>query len=1206
MLKIALPAGGLTKGGAICTWPAWWGHAYITKTLRVMRLTIILLTAGFLNVSAKGLSQNVTFSGEKVPLKTVFQSVEKQTGFLFLSPESVFLSAKPVTVRAENLPLDQFLAKIFKTQSLKYVINGKNIFVSTAVSGSSDRQLNKSGTDLLFLVDTLITVRGRVVDEKSEPIEGVSVRVKGSTSGTTTDGAGYFTLAGIKSNSVLAFSSVNIETLEVPVKGRNDLAVVRVQSKTKELEDVEVTVSTGYQTIPKERATGSFGTVSKAQLNKPSLNISQRLIGAVAGVQARSMDADGTPSFEIRGQTSLYGNARPLVVVDGFAVQGDFSTINPGDVESITVLKDAAAASIWGARAANGVIVITTKSAKKGTPLKVEFSAFARVGKKMDLDYVRPLASPAETVDYEMKAFNNWSALLNSGSLSDDVYKVWSPATVALSEQFLGFITIAQRDSILNKLKTQDNRQQIKDNLLSNPINQQYNLTLYGSSGKMSNALSLMFEKNQSDFKETCNERYMLNYRTTAVITKWLEVNLSTMVQHTRGHYNGVTIADINSFSPYEMLLNPDGSYTNISQYYTPILERFVPMDKFPYSNWGYNPVQEIHSRDSLVSQLNARLQAGLTFKLMKGLTINSRLQYETFNSNNRYLRNENSFYVRKIVNESTAWDQVTNTLTPNLPKGSILNQSRNKVESWNFRNQLNYNRVFGSKHEINLAAGTEVNSTVAELFGYPTTYGYNDQTLTIGIFPNGPGGPSFPIYDWEGYDQNFSYTGLFNYTSERYYSSYANVAYTYNRRYTISGSYRTDASNLVTDDPKYRYAPFWSIGGLWDLTRETFLNGTTWLDRLGVRVTYGYNGNVDKSTAFMPLIATAATPDLWTNDYTATISSYGNPTLRWEKTGTLNVGIDYSLFNGRLFGKVDVYSKAGRDLIAQLSIPAVNGTTSQKLNNAKMTNKGIELELGTALRIRNNDIVWQGNLNFSYNRNRITDLFLANYISPDLLNGGSGAYVVGYDANTFWRFEYSGVQNGQPTVLGPGKVPVTFSSGVPGDARTFLLNMGTTVAPYTLGFINSFKVYDFDFSFIITGKFGHVFQRKGFNYPPNRVRRVLPNNKLSEVVNGDPGKIVPLPLSPIEPLYYFWSSFHQYVNYLTEPASHVRLQEVSLTYTIPQSLLKRMQLNNLQFYAQGNDLHTWYANDANEDPEYRLGTLKPMPKLTLGLRLDF
>lgn len=1174
-------------------------------TFLAMKLTGFMVLAVVLQVSARTTAQTVTYSADKVPLLKVFDAVSRQTGFVFVYDKQDIGNATPVSIQLKAVPVKDAIKTILRNQPLDFDIQGNTIVIS-----------RKETPQTVSAIATIppIDIHGRIVDEDGQPLAGVTVSVRGSSASTATNENGEFTV-NASEGGVIFVSSVGYlgRSIKIakPQAGEAGVITIVLYRKINSLDSSVVQYNTGYQNISKERATGSFGTVSKAQLSKPSINISQRIIGAVAGVQARSMDVDGTPSFEIRGQTSLYGNARPLVVVDGFAIQGDFSSVNPNDVESITVLKDAAAASIWGARAANGVIVITTKSARKGTPLKVELSAFTRVGKKLDLDYVRPLASSSETVDYEMKAFNNWSALINSGSLSN-VSKAWSPATIALSEQYLGYITPAQRDAMLNQLRTQDNRQQIKDNLLSNPVNQQYNLTLYGSTGRMTNALSLLFEKNQSDFKGTGNERYMLNYRTTAAVTKWLDVNLNAMVQHTRNRYNGVTVVDINSWSPYEMLLNPDGSYTNISQYYTPILQRFVPMDKFPYSDWGYNPIQEIHNRDSSLSQLNARLQAGLTFKLTKGLTVNSRLQYETFNSNNRYLHGENSFYVRKMVNEATTWDRGSNTLTPNLPKGSILNQSRNKVESWNFRNQLNYNRVFGSKHEINLAAGTEVNSTVAELFTYPTTYGYNDETLTIGTFPNGPGGIFNPIENWLGSDQTFSYTGAFDHKSERYYSSYANLAYTYDRRYTISGSYRTDASNLITNDPKYRYAPFWSIGGLWDVTRENFLNGITWLDHLGLRATYGYNGNVDKTTAFMPLIATNATPDTWTNDHTATITSFGNPALRWEKTGTWNLGLDYSLFNGRLFGKVDVYNKAGRDLIAQVSIPAVNGTTSQKLNNAKMTNRGIELELGTALPILNNDIVWHGNLNFSYNRNRITNLFLANYASPDLLNGGTAAYVVGLDANTLWRFKYAGVQNGEPTVLGPGKAPVTFTSGVPGDARTFLLNMGTTVAPYTLGFINSFKVYDFDFSFIITGKFGHVFQRRGFNYPANRTRRVLPNKKLSEVVNGDPNKIIPLPLTTVEPLYYFWSSFTQYVSYLTESATNVRLQEVSLAYNVPQRLLKKMQLSNLQLYAQGNDLHTWYANHAKEDPEYPMGstspsaTIKPMPKLTLGIRLDF
>jgi outer membrane receptor protein involved in Fe transport len=340
----------------------------------------------------------------------------------------------------------------------------------------------------------------------------------------------------------------------------------------------------------------------------------------------------------------------------------------------------------------------------------------------------------------------------------------------------------------------------------------------------------------------------------------------------------------------------------------------------------------------------------------------------------------------------------------------------------------------------------------------------------------------------------------------------------------------------------------------------------------------------------------------VYTNDYTATISSFGNPTLRWEKTATWNLGIDYSVFGDKVFGKIDVYNKYGKDQIAQLTIPAANGTTTQKLNNAEISNRGIELEIGTQQKITNR-IAWHGNLNFSYNKNRIEKLFVATYAASTLYSGGTGAYVEGANANDIWRFKYAGIQDNQPMVLGDKGTLYNFGAFTPGDGRNYLLNMGTTVAPYTLGFMNTFRVYDFDLSFILTGKFGHVFQRSGFNYPPTWNGRVLPNNKLSEVVNGDPQKIVPLPLNDVEDRYYFWDRFHQYMSYLVENASHVRMQEVNLTYNLDRAKLKKIHFQQVQLFAQANNLFTIYSNNAKEDPEYPLGTMRPQPTITLGLK---
>lgn len=1168
--------------------------------LITMKFIVLLMTVTLLQVSAKTAGQTVSISGKDMSLKKVFTEIEKQAGYVFFYDADLMKNAKPVTVQLKNVAVESALDKIFLNQPLTWTLENRTVTVMRKslpllpVSRLADPPHPSS-----------IRVTGIVTDERGSFLEGVSVVVQGTNLGTSTNAKGYYSLE-VEQDAILVFSSVGYLPETVEVKGQTRINV-RLAIDLATQQEI-VVASTGYQAISKDRSTGSYEIVGTEQLDKPATNIGSRLIGQVAGMQA-SVDVNGNPTFEIRGQTSLYANAQPLIVVDGFAIQGDLNSINPNDVESVTILKDAAAASIWGARSANGVIVVTTRKAKKGTPLKIDFNVFTRIGQKFDLDYVNPLASPQETVEYEKLLFSkNWSPLNNNGSLSN-YYFAYSQASTAINEYKLGFMTEAEMNATLDKLSAQSNKDQISKYLLANPGNTQYNLNLYGGSERMSTAVSLMYESNQTNFKESYNKRYMINYRGSAAVFKWLDFNLSAMLQYNDIHNSGVTLSDIQGLSPYDMLLDEEGHYANINRYYWPMMERLVPMEAFPYSNWGYNPLQEIRNRDIATKRLNARIQAGLTLHILKGLSIDSRVQYERIISDNQSLYNDSTFYVRQRVNEATSWDLNTNELTPNLPKGGILNQNKSEIEAFNFRNQVNFNQRFLERHEVAFVAGSEINDIVTKGNNYPTSYGYNDATLTLGNFPNGPGGTFHTIKNWQGSNQTFSYTNSFSYATDRYFSLYGNLAYTFDRKYTLSGSYRTDASNLITDDPKYRYAPFWSVGAAWHASREVFLQPASWLDDLRIRLTYGYNGNVDKSTAFRPLISLGSVPNVYINDYTATISSYGNPALRWEKTGTWNIGIDFSLLRAKLFGKVDVYNKHGKDLIATLSIPAVNGTTSQKLNNAEMTNRGIELTLGTLLSIKKNDIVWRGSLNFSYNKNKITNLFVANYAAYNLYGGGTAAYVVGKDANTLWAFEYAGVReaDNQPIVKGTGKDVYDFTGWTPGDGRDYLLDMGTKVAPYGLGVTSQFKIYDFDFSFIITGKFGHVFNRQSFNYPPLWTARVLPNSSLSEVMYGDQDKVVPLPLNDNEGRFYFWDRFYPYMNYLVESASHLRMQEVNLTYHLPLSLMDRLRLKgDFRLYVQGNNLFTILANKYGEDPEYPKGMMKPQPQYTLGARFTF
>jgi TonB-linked SusC/RagA family outer membrane protein len=1185
---------------------------FSTQTIMRINLTCLLLLLTLLQVSAGGFAQKISLSKNNITLQQLFKEIKNQSGFDFLYQPQDLKNARRIDINVSGADLKNVLDDAFAKQPLMYSIDQNTIVV---------RKKEKTIFEAIEAFIRKMNITGDITDDKGNPLAGATVRVKNSGKTVITNAQGKFQLADVEEGTVLVVSFIGYKTKEIIVGKAASISIV-LNMLSAELEAVSV-VSTGYQSLPKERATGAFKVITRDQLDKPTTNIAQRLIGTTAGMQA-TLDGDGNPRFVIRGQTSLNirdnngnftANAYPLVVVDGFAIQGDFSTINPNDIESVTVLKDAAAASIWGARSANGVIVIVTKKEKYGNPLKVEFSAFTKMAGKLDLDYVNPLASSSETVDYETKAFGNWSAQTNTGSLVGGVNYKYAGASVALSEYALGFITAAQRDELLAKYRGQNNKDQISDNLLTNPVTQQYNLNLSGSTGKMSNMMSLLYEDTQSNFKESNNKKYIFNYRANADVFKWLAFNFSALVNYNQINNSGINgspnaagnpLYDIQNIAPYEMLRNEDGSLTNIQQYYMPILDRFVPTSLFPYSDWTYNPIQEIANRKITSEQLNTRLQTGLKFKIIKGLSFDTKLQYELFNTSNKSIYNENTFKVRSAVNTAVTWTQPNNKITLNLPKGGTLDQDRVKAQTYNFRNQLNFDHRFGDKHELNFVGGSEINSVVAETFGNPTTYGFNEQTLSVGTFPNGPGGTFFPLKNWLGNNQTFAYANKYTYTTERYFSLFGNAAYTYDRKYTLSGSVRTDASNLITDDPSYRYAPFWSIGLGWQLGKENFIKKLSWIDQLNVRATYGYNGNVDRSTSFRPLISMGAIPNIYTGDATATVSSFGNPTLRWEKTGTWNVGLDYALFKGALYGKVDVYNKSGKDLIATLSIPAVNGTTSQKLNNAEMYNRGIELELGTRQKIKGNDIVWTGNLNFSYNKNQITKLFVANYAASTLVGGGSSAYVEGQDANTLWRFQYAGLQNKQPMVYGPNGTLFDFGAFTPGDGRDYLLNVGTAVAPYTLGFINTFQIYDFNVSFILTGKFGNVFQRKGFNYPAQWSTRVLPNNKYSEVANGDPMQIVPLPQNLIEPRYYFWDRFHQNLSYLIENASQVRMQEVNVSYNIPNKLLTKAKISRLQLFAQGNDLFTIVANNVGEDPEYPLGTLKPQPRVTLGLKCEF
>ena len=1051
-------------------------------------------------------------------------------------------------------------------------------------------------------------VTGKVSDVNGEPLAGVTVIVKGKNRGTTTDAQGNYRIS-VDANDALTFSYIGYTNYEETVGAKSQMNVAMDEAA----EQVEQVVVTGYQTISKERATGSFDIISAAQIEKPTGNIASRLIGAAAGLVA-TQDAYGNPTFEIRGRSKLStGATEPLLVVDGFAIEGGFSSINPNDVESVTVLKDAAAASIWGAKSANGVIVVTTKNAKKdgaGTTVTVDYSGFLKVSPKMDLDYYLNRASTNDVIDYEVNNFYKWDSSLwyedpysgadYTGGQSS-VYKL-------LNAHRLGQISELEMQQGIAQYRELDNTDQLKELFLQNPIVHQENVAVNIATDRSRTSISALYQNDRKHYKTQNSEKYMVSFRNQTNVFKWLDLNLNGQYSRTASQNNIDTSAF--GYAPYEMIVDENGDYIPYENYSLIYIDKFVPKEKFPYQDWSYNPLQETNNQKKQSWSTNARLQAGLTFKLMKGLNIESRIQYELQEGRSKNYYNENTYYVRSTINMASTWDKNTNAVTQNLPSGGILTQSRSQREVMTIRNQVNFNRTFADKHAVAVIAGVETIDNVYQSFGNPTTYGYNDATLSVGTFPNITGST---YKNWQNSSASYSYVNSFSYTTDRYFSAFGNASYTYDEKYTVSGSVRSDASNLITDDPKYRYAPFWSVGASWQLGKEQFMQDVDWVDALGVRVTYGYNGNVDKTTSFRPLIDMGTSTNVATGSYTAKISSYANPTLRWEKTRTWDVGVDFRLLNGKLFGKLDVYNKYSMDLIGKVTIPYVQGTNSMTMNTAEVSNKGFELEVGSALQISKN-VSWTGNLMLAYNKNRIEALNVKPSNAYALVySGGSSAWMEGYDMNTIWAYKYGGLKNGateanpemKPTLVGKDGNQQFFNSWPSGDAMNISYEMGTSVAPWTMAFSTAFQVYDFDISMIVTGKFGHTFMRTGFNYP-GISGNSIPNRYYQEILNCDPNQMVPMPQTEVETRYYFWDRFHPYMSYLAENAGHIRLQELSVAYNLPKKAAKWLGVRNLKVYAQANNPFSIYFNGYKEDPEFAYGSMRLQASYTFGIKCSF
>lgn len=736
-----------------------------------------------------------------------------------------------------------------------------------------------------LIAQPLNAVKGKISDEKGQPLPGATIRVKGTTLSAISSIEGEFTIKNAPVPLTLSVSYLGYKNKEITVKQAGVFIHISLQPADNVLK--EIVVSTGYQQVPSERVTGSVTVIDHQLLNRRvSSDILSRIEDVASGVLMDRREG-GSPKLDIRSRGTLFASDQPLIVLDNFPYEGDLNSINPNDIASITVLKDAAAASIWGVRASNGVIVVTTKKGAFNQPLRVELNSSVTMGEKPNFGRL-PWITSADYISLEKVLFAKG---YYTGDEQFSSNTPLTPVVETLIAQRDGLLTSDQAEKQLEAFKLNNVRNDFQRYLYRNSTIQQYALNLQGGTNKHRYYFAAGYDRNQASVKQNRNDRLSIRAANTFLPLKGLELNVDLTYTQSNAQTNGLAYTDINSggagksIYPYARLVNGEGVPAAITKNYR---NSFLnEAQSKGLLNWQYYPLHEIEQNDNTSKTGNIRLNAGIKYSFFKSLNGEFRYTYQHAQTDQRNLYNPESYYTRDLINRFT---NLTNgTLTRPIPLGGIIDQGVNTLQSDAARGQLNFEQQSGN-HHLSALAGMEVRRAAMKGSGN-RNYGYNDQLLTYSSLIDYS--TSYTLYNG-----NSGYIPFSNYRfSDKFdgaVSYYTNAAYTYANRYTLSASARLDQTNLFGVKTNQKGVPLWSVGASWAIDKESFYQ-SDWLPGLKLRLTYGYNGNVDKSlSAYTTALFSGSTaPAGFAN---AGIVNPPNPELRWEKTGILNAGIDFVL----------------------------------------------------------------------------------------------------------------------------------------------------------------------------------------------------------------------------------------------------------------------------------------------------------------------
>lgn len=1080
----------------------------------------------------------------------------------------------------------------------------------------------------------MVTIKGKVVDQDSLPLPGVTVLLKGTHIGTATDNSGRFSIS-VPDNegAVLVFSFIGMESVEEEISNPRQALLVVMKETTASLSEV---VKTGYYSTTKRRASGSIAVVTSESLeNRIPTTIDNLLQGMVAGVAVTNTGRPGASSkIKIRGTNSIDGSTEPLWVVDGVPLQdelpeidaeevnsGNFNEIfmngvagiNPSDIEDITILKDAAASAIYGSRAAGGVIVITTKQGKAGKT-RVNYSARFGVGLQPQRD--NNLMNSAEKLDWEEELWQEFGAAnLAAGAAHVPVVgivgmlhtdRIGKNGTLWTDTENFEAMSETEKATYLNELRSHST--DWFREIFQNSFSMTHHLSFSGGSQTATYYASLGYSTEEGLLKQDRFDRYTVNAKVNLSPSRHIKWGVSLSVSNLVSQGPATTV-DPYTYAyfanPYERPYNEDGSYRADMTYFN--LNNINEGEDYLSSHLppqGFNILRELEETEGDSKKFSATGQATLTLDITGGLQFSGLMSYTFTNTRDKTVLGEETY---------AAWtDRLyfdTNNNTEN--QYASISEANANGESYNVRGQFSYSDLFRGEHYLNVLAGAELRGS-RNTRSYMKRYGYNRDS-GLAITPEDPDG-SFDYRDL--LDGSMGTTK----SESKFASFYASLEYAYRERYVFNASFRTDGSNNFGSDEQFN--PTWSLGAAWNADEEPFTQSLKpTLSHLTLRASAGFTGNV-VAGALKELVIEFDDRDSWNGMPVGEVQTAPNPHLRWEKTRDLKAALDFGLFDDRVSGLVEAYWRKSMDVITRTMVVSTTGFTGQAHNTSEIENKGVEGTLGVQI-IDGRDLKLRMNANVAWNRN-----VLSKYVSPT--GAISEGKYEGYPLESIFGGKEIGIDPFYGIYMYQLRPDAEISSASDlNKTANYRYYLGTSTAPFTGGFYLNLSWRDlslgiggaYSFGAKVDNRITPAASYEDIDYYGNEtpqtsysdlytnhlnVRRDRTNRWTPSRTEGVKYPRIVDPLGEVLnlDLYNVTSSSITLGSFL-EDVSYLRVRDITLSYNLPRHLLEHWGISSLGFSVMASNLFT-FTNYSGIDPETPGQTYPITRSVAFGINLGF